>query len=41
MEMRTTNSLLMSLCFKEKTVSQPQEGKALIAELKEDIFPEL
>nr|KAF6300569.1 hypothetical protein mMyoMyo1_009043 [Myotis myotis] len=29
----------MSLCFKEKTVSKPRKGKALISELKEDLFP--
>ena len=34
------HSLLMFLCFKEKTVSQSGKGKALITELKEDIFPE-
>lgn len=27
--------------LQRETVSQPQEGKALDAELKEDIFPEL
>lgn len=33
------HSFLMSLCFKEKTVSKPRKGKALISELKEDLFP--
>lgn len=33
------HSFLMSLCFKEKTVSKPRKGKALNSELKEDLFP--